>query len=43
MPADSVVVPEEFAPISWTKELKDWTQILYQMGLGAAAIKVLMQ
>jgi protein involved in polysaccharide export with SLBB domain len=43
MPNDAIVVPEEFSPTSWIKELKDWSQILYQFGLGAAAIKVLTQ
>ncbi len=43
MPNDSIVVPEDYAPVSWVKELKDWTQILYQFGLGVAAIKILTQ
>lgn len=41
MPGDTVVVPERTEKVSWTKEIKDWTQILYQFGLGAAALKVL--
>jgi polysaccharide export outer membrane protein len=41
MPGDAVIVPEQFDKTSWTKELKDWTQILYQFGLGAAAIQTL--
>ena len=41
LPDDTIVVPEKFERFSWTKELKDWTQILYQFGLGIAAIKVL--
>jgi polysaccharide biosynthesis/export protein len=41
MPGDTIVVPEDFARTTWTKDLKDWTQILYQFGLGAAALKVL--
>ncbi|MFT4172253.1 MAG: SLBB domain-containing protein [Rhodocyclaceae bacterium] len=41
MPDDSVVVPEEYDPVSWIKELKDWSQIFYQFGLGVSAIKVL--
>jgi len=41
MPGDSVVVPENFEYVSWTRTLRDWTQILFQFGLGAAAIKVL--
>ncbi|MBE0621243.1 MAG: SLBB domain-containing protein [Burkholderiales bacterium] len=43
MPGDTIVVPEEFDRTTWTKTLKDYGQILYQFGLGAAAIKVLKQ
>jgi len=41
MPGDTIVVPEDFERTSFTKNLKDWTQILYQFGLGVAAIKIL--
>jgi len=41
MPNDAIVVPDDYAPISWVRELKDWSQILYQFGLGVAAFKVL--
>jgi polysaccharide export outer membrane protein len=41
MPGDAIVVPEDFDRTTWTKTLKDWGQILYQFGLGAAAITVL--
>ncbi len=41
MPGDTIVVPEDFDRTTWMKDLKDWTQIFYQFGLGAAAIKVL--
>lgn len=41
MPGDTIVVPEELEKFSWTKELKDWTQIVYQLSLGAAAFKTL--
>jgi polysaccharide biosynthesis/export protein len=41
MPGDSIVVPEDLTRTTWTKDLKDWTQILYQFGLGAAALKVI--
>ena len=40
-PGDSVIVPESFDRFSLTRELKDWSQIFYQFGLGVAAIKVL--
>ncbi len=39
---DTIVVPiRTEAKFSWTKEFKDWTQILYQFGLGAAGISVI--
>jgi protein involved in polysaccharide export with SLBB domain len=41
MPSDAVVVPEEYQPTSWIKELKDWSQIFYQFGLGVAAVRLL--
>jgi protein involved in polysaccharide export with SLBB domain len=41
MPNDAIVVPEDYAPVSWVKELKDWSQIFYQFGLGVAAIRIL--
>jgi polysaccharide biosynthesis/export protein len=41
MPGDALIVPEDFTRTTLTKDLKDWTQILYQFGLGAAAIKVI--
>jgi protein involved in polysaccharide export with SLBB domain len=43
MPGDAIVVPEDYERTTFTKNLKDWTQILYQFGLGVAAIKVLRQ
>ena len=41
MPGDAIVVPEDFERTTWVRALKDWSQIFYQFGLGAAAIKVL--
>jgi protein involved in polysaccharide export with SLBB domain len=41
MPNDAIVVPEDYAPVSWVRELKDWSQIFYQFGLGVAAIRIL--
>jgi hypothetical protein len=41
MPGDTIVVPEHLERFRWTKELKDWTQILYQFALGVAGLKVL--
>jgi protein involved in polysaccharide export with SLBB domain len=40
-PGDSIVVPEDLYRTTLTKDLKDWTQIFYQFGLGAAAIQVI--
>ncbi len=41
MPGDSIVVPEELDRTSLTRQFKDISQIFYQFGLGAAAIRVL--
>jgi protein involved in polysaccharide export with SLBB domain len=40
-PGDTVVVPENVELTSWTRIFRDWAQIFYQLGLGAAAIKIL--
>jgi protein involved in polysaccharide export with SLBB domain len=40
-PGDAIVVPEDLYRTTLTKDLKDWTQIFYQFGLGAAALKVI--
>ena len=42
-PGDTIVVPENIDRYRFTRELKDWSQIIYQMALGAAAFKVLQQ
>ncbi|HXM80327.1 MAG TPA: SLBB domain-containing protein [Burkholderiales bacterium] len=41
MPGDAIVVPEDLTRTTLTKDLKDWTQIFYQFGLGAAALRVI--
>jgi polysaccharide export outer membrane protein len=38
---DAIVVPEELDKTTWTKDLKDWSQIFFQFALGAAAIQVI--
>jgi protein involved in polysaccharide export with SLBB domain len=38
---DTVFVPEEMNKTTFLQGAKDWTQILYQFGLGAAAINTL--
>jgi protein involved in polysaccharide export with SLBB domain len=47
MPGDSIVLPEKVDRESaWSaiiRNTKDFTQILYQLGLGAAAVKTLRQ
>jgi protein involved in polysaccharide export with SLBB domain len=44
-PGDTIVVPEkldrESGYTTFVRGLKDWTQVVYQLGLGAAAIKIL--
>lgn len=41
LPGDTVFVPEELNKSTWVQDAKDWTQILYQFGLGLAGIKAL--
>lgn len=41
LPGDTIFVPEDLTRTSFTQEAKEWTQILYQFGLGAAALKTL--
>jgi protein involved in polysaccharide export with SLBB domain len=47
LPGDTIVLPEKFDRESgWSQTIrsaKDFTQVLYQLGLGAAAIKTLRQ
>lgn len=38
-PGDTIFVPEEVNKTTFLQAAKDWTQILYQFGLGAAGIK----
>jgi protein involved in polysaccharide export with SLBB domain len=38
-PGDSVFVPEEMDKTTFVQAAKDWTQILYQFGIGLAGIK----
>ena len=41
LPGDTVFVPEDLSKTNFTQEAKEWTQILYQFGLGAAALRTL--
>lgn len=41
LPGDTVFVPEELSKTTFIQEAKDWTQILYQFGIGAAALKTI--
>ncbi|MCC6472873.1 MAG: SLBB domain-containing protein, partial [Burkholderiales bacterium] len=41
IPGDAIIVPEEIDRTTFTKNLRDWTQIFFQFGLGAAALKVI--
>ncbi|RQO57138.1 sugar ABC transporter substrate-binding protein [Paucibacter sp. KBW04] len=41
LPGDTVFVPEEMNKTTFMQEAKEWTQILYQFGLGAAALKTI--
>ena len=41
MPGDTVVVPEQLNPGAALRNFREWSQILFNFGLAAAAIKVL--
>ena len=45
MPGDAIIVPERIAReseyVSFMRGLKDWSQVIAQLGLGAAAIRTL--
>jgi hypothetical protein len=41
LPGDTVFVPEELFRGSFVQGAKDWTQILYQFGVGLAALRTL--
>ena len=43
MPGDTVVVPEQTNPGAGWRKFKDFSQILFDFGLAAAAVKVLTQ
>ena len=40
-PGDTLFVPEQLNKSTFIQDAKDWTQILYQFGLGVAGIKTL--
>ena len=42
-PGDSIVVPEDVGHTSFGRKLREWTTMLYQLGIGAAALKVIRQ
>ena len=39
-PGDTIFVPEEANKTTFLQSAKDWTQVLYQLGLGIASIKL---
>lgn len=41
LPGDTIFVPEEMNKTTFMQNAKEWTQILYQFGLGAAALRTL--
>jgi protein involved in polysaccharide export with SLBB domain len=38
---DAIIVPENTDHVTWRRVLRDWTQILYQGGVGIASVRVL--
>ena len=43
LPGDTIIVPEDYERVPLMRALRDWSQVFYQFGLGAAALKVLKQ
>lgn len=41
LPGDTIVVPQNLNRIGFLKGLRDWTQVISQLALGAAAVRVL--
>jgi hypothetical protein len=42
-PGDTIFVPEDVSRTSFVQDAKDWTQILYQFGVGIAAINTFVK
>ena len=42
LPGDTIFVPEDSNKTSFLQSAKDWTQVLYQLGLGIASIKLIV-
>ncbi len=40
-PGDTILVPEKYERIYWTKEIKDWTQIIFQIAVTAGVLAAL--
>ncbi|MDH4267105.1 MAG: SLBB domain-containing protein, partial [Deltaproteobacteria bacterium] len=40
-PGDSILVPEKYERIYWTREIRDWTQILFQIAVAAGVLAAL--
>lgn len=40
-PGDTILVPEKYERIYWTREVKDWTQIFFQLAVAAGVIVAL--
>ncbi len=40
-PGDTILVPEKYERIYWTREIRDWTQILFQIAIAAGVIAAL--
>ena len=42
-PGDTIFVPEDISRVTFVQGAKDWTQILYQFGVGVAAISTFVK
>lgn len=41
VPGDTIWVEEKAEQVGWLRLFKDWSQIIYQFGFGAAGFKIL--
>jgi hypothetical protein len=40
-PGDTILVPEKYERIYWTREIKDWTQIIFQLAIATGVLVAL--
>jgi len=41
-PGDTILVPEKYERIYWGREVRDWTQIIFQMAMAAGILVAIL-